>query len=121
MRVKEGTWLGHVIEHIALELQKLAGMDCGFGRTRSTHVKGISHVVFSYVIEKAGIYAAKAALNLVSKLLSESDYNVDDDIHELQRIYKREKLGSSSFSIVMIANPAKNPKEKGRKVFNAQA
>src|SRR5215211_821848 len=32
-RVKEGTWMGHVIEHIALELQTLAGMDCGFGRT----------------------------------------------------------------------------------------
>ena len=102
-RIKEGTWLGHVVEHIALELQNLAGMDCGFGRTRSTHVKGIYHVVFSYVIEKAGIYAAKAAVNLVSKLLSESDYNVDDDIHELQRIYKREKLGPSSFSIVKEA------------------
>jgi cyanophycin synthetase len=86
MRVKEGTWLGHVVEHIALELQKLAGMDCGFGRTRSTHVKGIYHVVFSYVNEKAGIYAAKAAVNLVSMLLSQLDYNVDDDIHELQRI-----------------------------------
>src|SRR5688572_12117177 len=35
-RVEEGTWLGHVIEHIALEIQTLAGMDTGFGRTRST-------------------------------------------------------------------------------------
>src|SRR5690606_17411119 len=35
-RVEEGTWMGHVIEHIALEVQTLAGMDCGFGRTRST-------------------------------------------------------------------------------------
>jgi cyanophycin synthetase len=36
---KDGTWMGHVIEHIALELQTLAGMDCGFGRTRSTAKK----------------------------------------------------------------------------------
>src|SRR3954469_25749046 len=35
MRVKDGTWMGHVIEHMALELQSLAGMDSGFGRTRS--------------------------------------------------------------------------------------
>src|SRR6187551_2330530 len=35
-RVKEGTWMGHVIEHIALEIQTLAGMECGFGRTRGT-------------------------------------------------------------------------------------
>ena len=34
-RVQEGTWMGHVIEHIALEIQTLAGMDCGFGRTRT--------------------------------------------------------------------------------------
>ena len=34
-RVKEGTWMGHIIEHIALEIQCLAGMDCGYGRTRS--------------------------------------------------------------------------------------
>ena len=35
-RVKRGTWMGHVIEHIALEIQTLAGMETGFGRTRST-------------------------------------------------------------------------------------
>src|SRR5216683_456883 len=35
-RVKEGTWMGHVIEHLALEIQSLAGMECGFGRTRGT-------------------------------------------------------------------------------------
>ncbi|MEI7803232.1 MAG: cyanophycin synthetase, partial [Bacteroidota bacterium] len=35
-RVEEGTWMGHVVEHIALELQTLAGMDVGFGRTRET-------------------------------------------------------------------------------------
>lgn len=102
-RVKLGTWLGHVIEHIALELQSLAGMDCGFGRTRSTNIKGIYHVVFTYVIEKAGIYAAKSAVNLVDKLLNKVDYNIDDDINELKRLYTREKLGPSTFSIVKEA------------------
>lgn len=68
-RVKQGTWLGHVIEHIALELQTLAGMECGYGRTRSTNTSGIYHVVFSYTSERAGIYAAKAAVNLVEKLI----------------------------------------------------
>jgi cyanophycin synthetase len=46
-RVEEGTWMGHVIEHIALEIQTLAGMDCGFGRTRETSTKGVYNVVFS--------------------------------------------------------------------------
>ena len=53
-RVEEGTWMGHVIEHIALEIQTLAGMDCGFGRTRSTGEKeGVYHVIFDYMEEDA--------------------------------------------------------------------
>jgi cyanophycin synthetase len=44
-RVEEGTWMGHVIEHIALEIQTLAGMNCGFGRTRQTSAKGVYNVV----------------------------------------------------------------------------
>ncbi len=54
MRVKDGTWMGHVIEHIALELQTLAGMDCGFGRTRGTGKEGEYFVVFDYMEEEAG-------------------------------------------------------------------
>src|ERR1043166_6140888 len=51
-RVKESTWAGHVIEHFALELQTLAGMDTGYGRTRETGEKGIYNVVFSYLEEE---------------------------------------------------------------------
>ena len=102
-RVRRGTWLGHVVEHIALELQSLAGMECGYGRTRSTNVKGTYHVVFSYVTEKAGKYAAKAAVDLVGNLLSGLDYNVEDAIQDLQRLYKREKLGPSTMAIVQEA------------------
>src|SRR5215203_3389558 len=99
-RVKQGTWLGHVVEHVALELQTLAGMECGFGRTRSTHVKGIYHVVFSYILENAGIYAAQAAVRLVDTLISDQRYNLEPDIRELQRIYHAEKLGPTTQSIV---------------------
>src|SRR5215217_9360415 len=53
-RVERGTWMGHVIEHIALELQTLAGMDTGFGRTRETGTEGEYFVVFSYIEEDAG-------------------------------------------------------------------
>lgn len=108
-RVKEGTWLGHVIEHIALELQTLAGMDCGFGRTRSTHTKGIYNVVFSYVIESAGIYAAKAAVELVEKLLKEIDFSVNDYIHDLERLYNSEKLGPSTYSLIKEAESRNIP------------
>ena len=102
-REKKDTWLGQVVVQIALELQNLAGMDCSFGQTHTTNFKGMYNIVFSYVIEKAGIYAAKAAVDLVENLLNKLDHNIDVDIQELQRLYNREKLGPSSFSIVKEA------------------
>ncbi|MBG6187678.1 cyanophycin synthetase [Flavobacterium sp. CAN_S2] len=108
-RVKKGTLVGHVVEHIALELQSLAGMECGFGQTRSTNVKGIYHVIFSYNTERAGKYAAKAAVDLVEKLLAGLEYNVDTAIQELQSLYNREKLGPSTFAIVNEAESRNIP------------
>src|SRR3954470_12949252 len=54
-RVHDGTWMGHVIEHMALELQTLAGMDVGFGRTRGEGREGFYHVVIAYEVEEAGV------------------------------------------------------------------
>ncbi|HJW29054.1 MAG TPA: hypothetical protein VJ508_07360, partial [Saprospiraceae bacterium] len=70
-RVDEGTWMGHVIEHIALELQTLAGMDVGFGRTRTPDGEkdGVYYVVFNYMEEDAGVYAARASVNIAQALV----------------------------------------------------
>src|ERR1041385_1602216 len=76
-RVKDGTWMGHVIEHLALELQTLAGMDCGFGRTRGVGEEGVYFVVFDYVEEDAGIYTAKAAVRVAQALVSAQDYDLE--------------------------------------------
>ena len=50
-RVDEGTWMGHIIEHIALEIQTLAGMDTGFGRTRGYGEEGVYNVVY-HILKK---------------------------------------------------------------------
>ena len=99
-RIKEGTWLGHVIEHIALELQTLAGMDTGFGRTRETAEPGIYHVVFSYREAKAGIYTAKAAVRIGQALADGTPYDLEEDIQNLREIREEERLGPSTGSIV---------------------
>lgn len=99
-RVKQGTWMGHVIEHIALELQSLAGMPCGFGRTRSTSKKGVYNVVFCYTLQRAGIYAAKAAVNIAQALIDKQEYDIQKDVDELVYINKREGLGPSTQSII---------------------
>lgn len=102
-QIKKDLNLGQVVENIALELQNLAGIDCSFGQTRSTNVKGIYHVVFSYDTERAGKYAAKAAVDLVESVLNKADYNLNEEIYILQRLYNREKLGPSTFAIVKEA------------------
>ena len=100
-RLDEGTWLGHVVEHIALELQVLAGMACGFGRTFSAHEEGVYHVIFAFTIESAGIYAAKAAVNLVECLAKGKDYQLlEQDIRALKNLFETEKLGPSTQAIV---------------------
>jgi cyanophycin synthetase len=108
-RVKRGTWLGHVIEHIALEIQSLAGMSCGFGRTRSTGKKGVYNVVFDYQVESAGLYAAKAAVRIAQALEADLPYNLSADIKELTRINQNEGLGPSTLAIVNEAKKRNIP------------
>lgn len=109
IRVQEGTWMGHVIEHIALELQTLAGMDTGFGRTRETKDAGIYHVVFSYQEAKAGIYTAKAAVRIAQALVDGEPYDLQNDIQTLREIREDERLGPSTGSIVDEAIKRKIP------------
>jgi cyanophycin synthetase len=71
-RLREGTWLGHIVEHIAIELQCLAGIDVSYGKTRGTGDRpGIYHVVYSYGEECVGLRAGWIALRLVESLLPE--------------------------------------------------
>ncbi len=99
-RVEEGTWMGHVIEHMALELQTLAGMDTGFGRTRTAGKKGVYHVAFSYLEAKAGTYTAKACVKMAQALINGEPYDLEQDIQNLREIREDERLGPSTGSIV---------------------
>ncbi len=108
-RVKEGTWMGHVIEHIALEIQTLADMDTGFGRTRSYGEEGVYHVVFSYIEEKVGKFAAKAAVRIAQALIDNKEYDLDEDIQEMREIRERERLGPSTGSIIAEAQSRNIP------------
>lgn len=99
-RVEEGTWMGHVIEHVALEMQTLAGMDTGFGRTRESDKPGVYHVVFSYIEPKAGEYTAKASVRLVEALIDGREYDLAADIQNLREIREEVRLGPSTGSIV---------------------
>ena len=100
MRVDEGTWMGHIIEHIALEIQTLAGMDTGFGRTRGYGEKGVYNVVFSYMEESVGRYAAKVAVQICEALIAGETYDLSDDIQHMRELREADRLGPSTGSIV---------------------
>ena len=100
MRVDEGTWMGHVIEHIALEVQTLADMDTGFGRTRGYGEKGVYNVVFSYVEESVGRFAAEVAVAICQALIDSETYNLDSDIQKMRELREDSRLGPSTGSIV---------------------
>lgn len=104
-RVGEGTWGGHVIEHFALELQTMAGMDTGFGRTRETSTPGIYNVVFSYLEEDAGRYAGRASVEIFLGLAEGAQIetlqeNLANHIQRLREIREDVRFGPSTGSIV---------------------
>jgi cyanophycin synthetase len=107
-RVEEGTWAGHVVEHLALELQTLAGMDTGYGRTRETSLPGVYNVVFSYIEEEAGRYVARASVKLFEDLaagkpLEEIQQTLADDVQRLREIREDVRFGPSTGAIVQEA------------------
>ncbi len=99
-RVEKGTLLGHVVEHTAIELQTLAGMDVGYGKTRSTSVQGVYNVVFRFIDEVAGVYAGKAAVNLINALLEARPFDAAAAVQTLVEIREKRLLGPSTQAIV---------------------
>ena len=102
-RLQTGTWAGHIIEHIAIELQCLAGMEVGYGKTLNTSKKGIYIVVFRYLVESAGLKAAKEAISLFEAVAQEKDFDVSQAIAELKVLREDHMLGPTTWSIVKEA------------------
>jgi cyanophycin synthetase len=111
MTEDEGTWLGHVLEHVAIELQNSAGVKVTFGKTRETASPGVYDVVFEYEQEDVGLEAADAALDLLHYLLPpdlrpadfDASYDLEARRESFIRYAQRRALGPSTASIVHAA------------------
>ena len=114
MREGEGTWLGHVLEHVAIELQNVAGEDVTFGKTRSISDArpGVYTVVYEYAQREEGIAAGDLALRLLSSLLPENlqpkdsvpaGWNFAEARDAFIRYAQRRALGPSTASLVRAA------------------
>ena len=103
-RLRDGTWAGHIAEHIALELQNLAGTDVRHGKTRSTGEYGHYNVIYEYREESVGIEAGKLAVALVNHLVAPNDPAVAldfmADLERLIRVAERQAFGPSTQAIL---------------------
>lgn len=97
---KDGMLMSEIIEHIALEIQTLAGMDVSFGRTGYYGEKGVYNVVFAYTEEEVGKYAATAAVKICQSLIRNERPDPTQDIIEMREIRSRVRLGPSTLSII---------------------
>lgn len=102
-RLQQGTWAGHIIEHIALDLQGLAGMDVGYGKTLDTEQTGVYLVIFRYQVESVGLRAAEAAVNVFEALAESRSLDLAPIITELKELRQADQLGPTTQSIVSEA------------------
>ena len=111
-REDEGTWLGHVLEHVAIELQHIAGRHVTFGKTRSLDRPGLYQVIYEYEEETVGHEAANLALTLIQSLLPPElrttgavppDFDFEQEKESFIRFTQRRELGPSTASLVSAA------------------
>ena len=115
-RLRAGTWLGHVAEHVALELQSMAGPRVTRGKTRSVKGKpGVYNLMFAYAYEEAGLLAGRTALELVNSLLppelagigrldriapADSEFDLARRLEDIRRAAARCAFGPTTQSLV---------------------
>ncbi|MEP6619294.1 MAG: cyanophycin synthetase [bacterium] len=118
MTEDEGTWLGHVLEHVAIELQNVAGVKVTFGKTRGTGRGGVYDVVFEYEQEDVGLEAADVAVDLLHSLLprelrpprlANAEFDLTTRRDDFIRYAQRRALGPSTASIVHAADQRSIP------------
>lgn len=103
-RVQEGTWAGHILEHVTLELQNLAGMPGGFGKARETPVRGVYKVVVRAWHETVTRAALTYARDLIMAAIEDRPFDVDAALDTLHDLVDRHCLGPSTAAIVNAAD-----------------
>ncbi len=103
-RLERGTWAGHVVEHVAIELQNLIGFAVGYGKTIDSYDTGIYNVVYRYRNEACGLAAGVEAVDLVERLFAGEEVDMPAIIDRLKQVRDAHMLGPSTAAIVDAAN-----------------
>lgn len=102
-RLQEGTWPGHILEHVSLELQNLAGMPGGFGKARETPISGVYKVVIRAWHEEVTRACLEAGRELVMAAIEDRPFDVASTVDRLREMAERKLLGPSTGCIVEAA------------------
>ncbi len=108
-RLREGTWSGHVLEHVVLELQNLAGMRTGFGKTRSTSDIGVYKMAFRTREEHVGMAALAVGRDLLMAAIDDTPFDLPGAVAGLRDMVDQHCLGPSTAHIVDAATERKIP------------
>lgn len=114
LREDDGTWMAHITEHVAIELQCVAGNEVSFGRTRSTGEVGQYNMVYAYIHRDVGLAAGELAIKLLMHLLPaevqaqagyelDDDWDWDDELRSFIKHAQRHAFGPSTASLVAAA------------------
>jgi len=108
-RLHEGTWAGHILEHVTLELQNLAGLPGGFGKARETSERGVYKVAIRAWHEEVTRAALTKGRELIMAAIEDKPFDVDATIEELGDMVDSKCLGPSTASIVDAADDRDMP------------
>ena len=102
-RLRRGTWAAHIVEHVALELQCLAGTEVGFGKTFCAEERGLYRIAYRYRVESMGLQAGTGAVALIEALAHQRTFELNGLIAQLKELRENDMLGPSTLSIVREA------------------
>ncbi len=102
-RLEKGTWIGHVVEHVAIELQCLANMEVGYGKAIDTDEEGVYKIAFRYRDEDTGLEAGREAVRIVEELAKGETPEIEETIKRLKEIRDSNMLGPTTDSVVTEA------------------
>jgi len=102
-RLQSGTYLGHIVEHVALELSEMAGVPVYYGKTLYADEPGCYNVIVAYKAERGMRFLLEVAVGLVEALVKDEPYSLEEKLTEARRIIARTELGPSTRAIVEAA------------------
>jgi cyanophycin synthetase len=102
-RLEQGTFLPHILEHVALELQTLAGSDVSFGRVVQSGDPGVWWVILAYEEEDVGLESVREGVRIIQHCISGEPLDAAETIQSLCRLREDVRLGPSTWAIVKEA------------------